>query len=200
MHATYYQSRVNGKKSYSYYCRRAYYIDGRRCSKNYIKEEQIERCCLEQMKQILKEQNLSSKALTAMNNLECEKMKAAYLEEQNKIMQEKQKLSAQAAALYMQYKEGCVSNQEYSSFRENRSEYENFCEKRMEELKRKIRKSEIKAEEQNKFLRSLQKAQGCKKLNIQLIESLIEKITVSSHGVIDIQFRFKNEARGECDA
>ena len=45
------------------------------------------------MKQILKEQNLSSKALTAMNNLECEKMKAAYLEEQNKIMQEKQKLS-----------------------------------------------------------------------------------------------------------
>ena len=200
MHATYYQSRVNGKKSYSYYCRRAYYIDGRRCSKNYIKEEQIERCCLEQMKQILKEQNLSSKALTAMNNLECEKMKAAYLEEQNKIMQEKQKLSAQAAALYMQYKEGCVSNQEYSSFRENRSEYENFCEKRMEELKRKIRKSEIKAEEQNKFLRSLQKAQGCKKLNIQLIESLIEKITVSSDGVIDIQFRFKNEARGECDA
>ena len=200
MHATYYQSRVNGKKSYSYYCRRAYYIDGRRCSKNYIKEEQIERCCLEQMKQILKEQNLSSKALTAMNNLECEKMKAAYLEEQNKIMQEKQKLSAQAAALYMQYKEGCVSNQEYSSFRENRSEYENFCEKRMEELKQKIRKSEIKAEEQNKFLRSLQKAKGCKKLNIQLIESLIEKITVSSDGVIDIQFRFKNEARGECDA
>lgn len=55
---------------------RAYYIDGRRCSKNYIKEEQLERCCLEQMKQILKEQNLSSKALTAMNNLECEKMKA----------------------------------------------------------------------------------------------------------------------------
>ena len=70
----------------------------------------------------------------------------------------------------------------------------------MEELKRKIRKSEIKAEEQNKFLRSLQKAQGCKKLNIQLIESLIEKITVSSDGVIDIRFRFKNEAGGECDA
>lgn len=199
MHATYYQSRVNGKKSYSYYCRRAYYIDERKCSKNYIKEEQLERCCLEQVKQILKEQNLSSKALTAMNNLECEKMKAAYFEEQNKIMQEKQKLSAQAATLYMQYKEGRVSNQEYSSFRKNRAEYENFCEKRMEELKRKIRKSEIRAEEQNKFLRSLQKVKGCKKLNIQLIESLIEKITVSSDGVIDIQFRFKNEAGGECD-
>lgn len=200
MHATYYQSRVNGKKSYSYYCRRAYYIDERKCSKNYIKEEQLERCCLEQVKQILKEQNLSSKALTAMNNLECEKMKATYFEEQNKIMQEKQKLSAQAAALYLQYKEGRVSNQEYSSFRKNRAEYENFCEKRMEELKRKIRKSEIRAEEQNKFLRSLQKVKGCKKLNIQLIESLIEKITVSSDGVIDIQFRFKNEAGGECDA
>lgn len=199
MHATYYQSRVNGKKSYSYYCRKAYYIDGRRCSKNYIKEEQLERCCLEQMKQILKEQNLSSKVLADMNNLEFKKIKEAYLEEQNKIMQEKQKLSEQAAALYMQYKEGCVSNQEYYSFRENRAGYEKFCGKRMEELKRKIRKNEIWAEKQNKFLRSLQKAKGCKKLNIQLIESLIEKITVSSDGVIDIQFRFKNETGGEWD-
>ncbi len=200
MRATYYQSRVNGKKSYSYHCRRAYYIDGRRCSKNYIKEEQLERCCLEQMKRILKEQKLSSKTLTDMNNLECEKKKAAYLEEQNKIMQERQKLSVQAATLYMQHKEGCVSVQEYFSFRENRAEYENFYEKRMEELKRKIRKSEIRAEEQNKFLRSLQKAKGCKKLNIQLIESLIEKITVSPDGAIDIQFQFKNEAGGEGDA
>lgn len=200
MHAACYQSSVNGKKSYSYYCRKAYYIDGRKCSKNYIKEEQLAGCCLEQIKQILREQNLSSGVLTVMNNLECEKRKTAYLEEQNKIMQEKRKLSAQTAALYMQYKEGCVSSQEYASFRENRAEHENFCEKRMEELKRKIRKSEIRAEEQNKFLRSLQKAKGCKKLNIQLIESLIEKITVSSDGVIDIQFRFKNEAGGECDA
>lgn len=199
MHATYYKSRVNGKKSYSYYCRRAYYIDGRRCFKNYIKEEQLESFCREQIKQILKKSRLSPKMLTGMNNSECEKMKAGYLEEQNKIMRERQKISVQAATLFMQYKEGRVSNEEYSVFRENKAEYENFCEKRMDELKRKIRKSEIRAEEQNKFLRSLQKAKGCKKLNIQLVESLIEKITVSQDGVIDIIFRFRKEDGGGKD-
>ncbi len=193
MHTAYYQSRVNGKRSYSYYCRNAYDLDGKRCSKNCIKEEQLERCCFEQMKQVLEKNNLSSQVLIDRNHIECKKVKAVYLKEQSKIMQEKQRLSAQAAALYMQYKEGSVSSQEYSSFRKNRAEHENFCAKRMEELNRKIRKCEIQAEEQDQFLRSLQRTDGCKKQNIWLITSLIEKIAVSSEGVIDIWFRFQKE-------
>lgn len=197
MHTAYYQSRENGKRSYSYYCRSAYYLDGRRCTKNYIREEQLECCCIDQIRQILIKYRLSPKVLTEMNHIECQKVKAAYLEEQRKIMQEKQKLSTQAAAMYMQYKEGSVGSQEYSSFRRNRAEYENFCAKRMEELDRKIRKCEIRAEEQNQFLRSLQQTNSYKIQNIQLIESLIEKITVSSEGVIDIWFRFHDKEKDE---
>ena len=51
-------------------------------------------------------------------------------------------------------------------------------EKRIKELKRKIRKSEIRMEEENKFLRSLQSARGHKKLNVHLVDSLIERIDV----------------------
>ena len=151
------------------------------------------------MRDILESRKISSKDLTAMNHQEWKKRKAVYLEEQNSIIRERQKLSCKAGTVYMQYKEGSISEQEYIAFRENRAEYEKFCEKRLEELKRKIRKGEIRAEEQDKFLRSLKKVKKCKKLNVQIIEALIEKITVSPEGIIDILFRFRDGDGGDCD-
>lgn len=200
MHARYYQSRVSGKRNYVYDCRRLYYIDGRKCSKNSISEEKLEEYVLEQVRRILESWNISSKDLTSMNRQEWEKRKTAYLEEQNSILRESQKLKAKAGTVYMQYKEGSISAAEYIAFRENRAEYERFCEKRLEELKRKIRRSEIRAEEQDKFLRSLKKVSKAPKLNVQMIEALIEKITVSPEGMIDILFRFQNGNGGDCDA
>lgn len=200
MHARYYQSRIDGKRSYVYDCRRLYYIDGRKCSKNDISEEQLEKYVLEQVGKILDSRKISSKDLTAMNRQEWEKKKNVYLEEQDSIIRERQKLKAKAGAIYMQYKEGSISEQEYIAFRENRAEYEKFCEKRLEELKRKIRRSEIRSEEQDKFLRSLKKVKRCTKLNVQMIEALIEKITVSPDGIIDILFRFGGGDGGDCDA
>ena len=129
-----------------------------------------------------------------------EKEKTVYLEEQDSIIRERQKLSSKAGAIYMQYKESNISKQEYIAFRENRAEYEKFCEKRLEELKQKIRRSEIRSEEQDKFLCSLKKVKRCTKLNVQMIETLIEKITVSLEGIIDIRFRFGGGDGGDCDA
>lgn len=200
MHARYYQSRISGKRSYFYDCRRLYYIDGRKCSKNSISEEQLETYVLEQVRGILECQKISSRDLTSMNRLEWEKRKAVYQEEQGNIVREREKLKAKAGTVYMQYKEGGISEQEYTAFRENRAEYERFCEKRLEELKRKIRRSEIRAEEQDKFLRSLKKVNKAAKLNMQMIEALIERIAVSSEGMIDIRFRFQSGDGGDHDA
>ncbi|MDE6744007.1 MAG: recombinase family protein [Lachnospiraceae bacterium] len=199
MHAVYYRSRRDGKKSYSYYCRNAYYMDERRCSKNYIKEGTLERICSERIREIFKEKQLSSKALMEINHSEWEKKEAAYLEEQDQIMREKYKLSNRAGMMYMEYKEGLISGQEYVAFREHRTRQENFYEKRMGEIKQKISKMEIKVEEQNRFLCSLQKTEGYQRLNIQFIESLIEEIDVSSDGIIDIRFRFHHKDGGVCD-
>ncbi len=200
MHARYYQSRVNGARKYSYDCRRIYYIDGRKCSRNDISEEQLESYVLEQVREILESRKISSNDLTAMNRQEWKKRKTVYLEERDSVIRERQKLKHKAGAIYMQYKEGSISEQEYMAFRENRAEYEKYCEKRLEELKRKIRRGQIRSEEQDTFLRSLNKAKRCKKLNVQMIDALIEKITVSPEGIIDILFRFGGGDGGDCDA
>jgi len=192
MHARYYQSRVNGKRKYSYDCRGIYYIDGRKCSGNGISEEQLEKYVLEQVRGMLESRKISSKDLTEMNRRKWEERKAVYLEEQDSMIRERQKLKIKAGNVYMQYKEGGISGQEYAAFRENRAEYEKYCEKRLEELKRKIRRSEIRPEEQDKFLCSLKK--------VQMIDALIERITVFPEGIIDILFRFEGGDGGGCDA
>lgn len=199
MHARYYQSRVNGKRKYSYDCRRIYYIDGRKCSGNGISEEQLENYVLEQVRDILESRKIFSKDLTDMNRQEWEERKAVYLEEQDSIIRERQKFKIKAGNVYMQYKEGGISGPEYAAFRENRAEYETYCEKRLEELKRKIRRGEIRSEEQDKFLCSLKKVKRCKKLNVQIIDALIERITVFPEGIIDIQFRFGGGDGGDCN-
>ena len=190
MHAVSHKNQANGKRSYSYECRRAYYIDGRKCEKNHIREETVEHYVAEHIKGILKEQKVTSKKLVSLNRKECEKAVAVYMEEIGQLLQEHQRLAAKAGEMYRQYKEGRITDLEYAAFRDNRTEHDSFCEKRIKELKRKIRKSEIRMEEENKFLRSLQSARGHKKLNVHLVDSLIERIDVFPEGKLEIRFLF----------
>ena len=39
--SSYYQSRITDERNYGYYCKGAYYVDERKCEKNYIKEFQL---------------------------------------------------------------------------------------------------------------------------------------------------------------
>ena len=190
MHAVSHKNKTNGERSYSYECRRAYYIDGRKCEKNHIREETVESYVAERIKGILKEQKVTSKKLVSLNRKECEKAVAVYREEIAQLLQEHQRLAAKAGEMYRQYKEGRITDLEYAAFRDNRTEHDSFCEKRIKELKRKIRKSEIQMEEENKFLRSLQSARGYKKLNVHLVDSLIERIDVFPEGRLEIRFLF----------
>lgn len=192
MHATYYQSRVKDERHYAYYCRSAYLIDERKCEKNYIKEEQITALCLEQLRNVLKEQQVKAKDLTKLNMEEYESKIAEYELEEKKIAEECEYMKKQAGIIYGQYKEGVITRAEYDVFKQNKKEQNYFAEKRLEEIRRKIRKAKSKAEEENKFLRSLLKVEKCKKLNIQLVEALIEKIIVFSDGVIDIVYKFSD--------
>lgn len=189
MHAISYK-RTDGKRNYAYECRRIYYIDARKCEKNYISEATLESYVAEQIQKVLKEQKITSKKLVSLNREECDKATAAYKEEADRLRQESERFTAEAGDMYMQYKEGRITSQEYSSFRENRAEHERFCDKRIMELKRKIRKSEMRMEEENKFLRSLQRAGGCKRLNVQLVDSLIKQIEIFPKGEIVVSFRF----------
>ena len=190
MHAVFHRRKTDGQRSYAYKCRRAYYMDGRKCEKNYIREGTVESHVAEQIRQILKDRKITSKTLVSLNRKECEKAVAVYEEEIDRLLQENLRLSAKAGEMYRQYKEGRITDLEYAAFRDRRAEYDSFCEKRVKERKRKIRKSEIRMEEENKFLRSLQSVKGHKKLNVLLVDSMIERIDVFPEGEMEIRFRF----------
>lgn len=192
MHATYYQSRLKDERRYAYYCRSAYLIDGRKCEKNYIREEQITAFVLEQLRNILKEQQVKAKDLTKLNMAEYESRIEEYVLEEKKICEETEYMKKQAGTMYGQYKEGMITREEYNAFKQNKKEQEIYSEKRLEEIKRKVKKARCRAEEENKFLRSLLKVDKCNGLNIQLVESLVEKISVFPDGVIDITYKFSN--------
>lgn len=190
MHANFYQSRVKSERRYSYHCRGAYRIDDRKCEKNYIREEQITAFVLEQLRKSLKEQRVKAKDLTKLNMTEYESQMEKHALEEKKIIEKLENMKTQAGILYGQYKEGLITSEEYNAFKQNKKEYEKYAEKRLEEIGRKVKKAKCRAEEENKFLRSLFKAGKCKKLNVQLVESLIEKILIFPDGVIDITYKF----------
>lgn len=192
MHTTYYQSRLKDERRYAYYCRSAYLIDGRKCEKNYIREEQITAFVLEQLRNILKEQQVKAKDLTKLNMAEYESRIEEYVLEEKKICEETEYMKKQAGTIYGQYKEGMITREEYNAFKQNKKEQEIYSKKRLEEIKRKVKKARCTAEEENKFLRSLLKMDKCNGLNIQLVESLVEKISVFPDGVIDITYKFSN--------
>lgn len=118
--ATYYQSRVKDERHYAYYCRSAYLIDERKCEKNYIREEQITAFVLEQLRNVLKEQQVKAKDLTKLNMEEYECKIAEYELEEKKIAEECEYMKKQAGIIYGQYKEGVITRAEYDAFKQNK--------------------------------------------------------------------------------
>ncbi|MFR4350759.1 MAG: recombinase family protein [Roseburia sp.] len=188
MHATFYQGRVNGRRKYAYYCRRAYYMDARKCERNYITEEQLSEYVKEQIRTLLQRENLTGRKLAALNQEVQEKRKKVYRGEICCLQKRQERLLVQAANIYMKYREGSVGQQEYLAFRESKNEFGSFCKKRMEELDRRTAHCERQAKKENCFLRALRRAGNKKRLNRELVEALIEKIVVSASGGIDIYF------------
>lgn len=192
MHAVYHQSRIKAERHYAYYCRSAYLMDNRKCERNYIREEQLTELVLEQVCNMLKQQQIKAKNLTKLNMEEYERKIAEYVHEEKKIAKDCEYMKKQSGIMYGRYKEGIITREEYVDFKQNKKEQYDIAEKRWEKLKQKSSQAKRNAEEENKFLHSLLKADNCKKLNIELVEALIEKISVFPDGIIDIVYKFSN--------
>ena len=190
MHTVYNQSRVNGERHYAYFCKGAYRVDKERCQKNYIREEEITAFMQGQLRNILKEKQVGENDLTRLCMKEYDRIISSYKSEEKKICAECGVMRKKAGEKFMHYKEGIISKEEYDIFKKNRKEHDTFAEKRSAELQSIIRATKKKAEEENKRLLSLTGVNSCQKINIYLIESLVEKIVVFPDGTVDIVFRF----------
>lgn len=169
-------------------------IDGRKCGKNYIREEHLDIYVMGQLRQVLKSQKVKAKDCIQVNNSLCSQKITAYMEEEKELAKACEAVKEEFALKFMQYKEGEATKEEYLKSRQYKKEQENFSEKRKAELREKIQDCKLQAEEKNQFLEAILKtnlkAGKCKKLDIHLAEALIAKILLFPDGIIEIYYKF----------
>ena len=190
MHPVFYRCRGKGERHFSYYCRNAYMIDGRKCSKNYIREEELDIYVTGQLKQVLKSQKIKAKDIIQVNNSLYSKKITRYMEEENEHVKACEKVKEECALKFMQYKEGETTKEEYIKFRQYKKEQKDFSEKRRAELKKKIQRCKLQAEEKNRFLKAVLEEEKCRKMDIYLAEALIDRIFVFNDSIIKIYYKF----------
>lgn len=165
-------------------------IDGRKCEKNYIREDNLDIYVMGQLKQVLKSQKVKIKYCIQANNSLCSQKITSYLEEEKELVKACEAVKEECALKFMQYKEGKATKEEYLEFKHYKKEQEDFSEKRNAELKKKIQDCKLQAEEKNQFLEAVLKAGKCQKMDIRLAEELISKILLFPDGIIEIYYKF----------
>ncbi|MFG6395589.1 MAG: recombinase family protein [Lachnospiraceae bacterium] len=190
MHPVFYGCRGKDERHFSYYCRNAYIIDGRKCGKNYIREKYLDICVMEQLKYVLKSQKIKIKDCIQVNNFLCSQKITAYMEEEKELFRTCERIKEECALKFMQYKEGKATKEEYMQSRQYKKEQEGFSEKRRAELKKKIQDCKLQTEEKNQFLENILKAGKYQKLDIYLAEALIDSIFIFPDGIIEIYYKF----------
>ena len=190
MHPVFYGCRGKDERHFSYHCRNAYMIDGRKCGKNYIREDNLDIYVMGQLKQVLKSQKVKIKYCIQANNSLCSQKITSYLEEEKELVKACEAVKEECALKFMQYKEGKATKEEYLEFKQYKKEQEDFSEKRNAELKKKIQDCKLQAEEKNQFLEAVLKAGKCQKMDIRLAEELISKILLFPDGIIEIYYKF----------
>ncbi len=190
MHPVCYECRGKDERHFSYYCRNAYMVDVRKCVKNYIREEQLDIYVIEQLQQVLKLQKIKTKDCIQINNSLCSQKIAGYMEEEKELVEVYAKAQEECALKFMKYKEGEAAKEEYIQSRQYKKAQEDFLGKRRAELNKKVQDCKLQAEEKNRFLMSILKAEKCRKLDIYLAEALVEKIFVFPDGIIEIYYKF----------
>lgn len=89
------------------------------------------------------------------------------------------------------YKEGKVSLRAYLDAKKECSEWETFFQGRRKTLEQKIHMLQKQQKEEAKFLRSLLELEGTSRLNAELVEALIERISLYGDGHLEIVFKFQ---------
>ena len=102
-----------------------------------------------------------------------------------------QKISDQSVQSFLMYKEGKTSLQAYLDTKKERSDWETFFQERRKTLEQKMRMLQKQQKEEAKFLRSLLELEGTSRLNAELVEALVDRISLYGDGHLEIVFKFQ---------
>ena len=129
--------------------------------------------------------------MTAISRSVLEEQLAIIRKELDKMETDYQKISDQSVQSFLMYKEGKTSLQAYLDTKKERSDWETFFQERRKTLEQKMRMLQKQQKEEAKFLRSLLELEGTSRLNAELVEALVDRISLYGDGHLEIVFKFQ---------
>ena len=129
--------------------------------------------------------------MTAISRSVLEEQLAIIRKELDKMETDYQKISDQSVQSFLMYKEGKTSLQAYLDTKKERSDWETFFQERRKTLEQKMRMLQKQQKEEAKFLRSLLELEGTSRLNGDLVEALVDRISLYVDGHLEIVFKFQ---------
>lgn len=180
-----------------YFCNATKYRDERKCSHKYISENKLQKIVRSELTRQIQLSGLRKKDMSAMSNAVFSEKILEIQSEMKKMDAEIEHRSEKLAQAFMQYKDEKLSKEAYLEMREERNNWQEFCEKRKKVLEQTIQRLEKQQKEESRFLRSLLDLEGTTRINAELAEALIESMYLYGDGRLEINFRFKGEIEYE---
>lgn len=175
----------------NYYCPAAHYIDNRACHKGKIKESKLQEIVKTEISNQIRNCCLRKKELGSLTEQAFGAVRQKCEEEKQQLQRQKERMSRQNSERYLDYKEGRISRETYLELKEERIGWEAFFQKRKKELEQEEKQAIQRMKEEKKYLQSLLNIKGKKKLNADLVESLVDKILLYEDGRLEIVFRLR---------
>lgn len=109
------------------------------------------------------------------------------------IQNRAQKMQAEEEGIYMDYKEGKLSQKEYADIKMKQAEQHYELEKREGELKKRQKEIDKVQEKYVKAIRTLLKMKNEEELTMERMDAFVEKVFVYPGKRVEVQFRYVNE-------
>lgn len=174
-----------------YFCSASQYRDERKCSYKSISEDKLQKIVRSELTRQFQLSGLRKKDMSEMSH---EVFSAEIVKLQGEISElntEMEKRSEKISQAFLQYKEARISRDLYISMRDERNDWNLFCEERKGMLEQTIRRLQKQQKEEARFLRSLLDVEGTDRINAELAEGLIESMYLYGDGRLEINFRIR---------
>lgn len=189
--AMYYQGRIQDTRRYRYYCRSAYVKDHRQCVYKSIAEDKLIEIFQCVIRETLKAYGIKGKDLTQINNKAAQSVADAIQNEQKELIKKKKVQEDLIQKAYFDMKRGNKSLLEYNEVRYAAQEKATGYSNEIAALDKKLMHFNRDVERQNKFLRSLLKANTTRKLDKVLVNELVDSIYLYEDERVIINLRIK---------
>lgn len=175
---------------YAYFCRKSLRVDQFHCEKKYITGYALEQIVKTALKQEFALNGITAKKLAEWNGKEAEKEKRGLEKELAAALKEVEGEKRRGSELYLKYRAGELSKEAFFKWKEEEEKQARKRKDRQEEINHNLRDFDILTDNRNRFLRTLSRFNEKSKPDKELMQTLIDKISIFPDKRIEITYRF----------